>query len=215
MNSLGHDPAPENGPKSPNEWGVLIIISFFFFLLICLELFRDFTIYKLSVPFFVASWVILLVIHELGHALAARFLGWGVSLISIGTGRILAKVEIADMPIEFRTIPLSGFVMPEVRDLTAPRLKQFIIYSAGPGIEILLVCLIAVVFGPSTLLQKTPDVGLVALQSFCVAALTGAIINLIPLPHSTSSGTGWSDGLGMLLSWTIPDEVFRQRLKPS
>lgn len=212
MNSLGHDPAPENGPKTPNEWGVLLIISFFFFLLLCLELFREFTVYKLSVPFFLISWIVLLVIHELGHALAARFLGWGVSLISIGTGRILAKLEMAGMPIELRTIPLSGFVVPKVRDLTAPRLKQFVIYSAGPGIELLLVALITWAAGPAMLLQKTPDAGVIALQSFCVAALAGALLNLIPLPHHSSKGTGWSDGLGMLLSWSIPDEVFRQRM---
>lgn len=213
MSSPGNDPAPEKGPETPNEWGILVIVSFFFFLLLGLELFRDFSVYKLSVPFFLISWVVLLVVHEMGHALAARLLGWGVSLISIGAGRILTTKIVAGMPIEFRIIPLSGFVVPEVRDLIAPRLKQFVIFAAGPGIELLLVAVAAVIFGTDSLLQRTPHVGIIAVQSFCVAALTGAVMNLVPLPHSTSNGTGWSDGLGMVMSWSIPDEVFRQRLR--
>jgi len=45
-----------------------------------------------------------------------------------------------------------------------------------------------------------------------VAALFGAIFNLIPFPHRTAEGTAWSDGLGMILCWRIPDEEFRKRM---
>lgn len=133
------DPPPDRPPGTPNEWGVLVILSFFFGLFLLLELAREFEVAKLSVPFFLIAWVFLLVLHEFGHALAARFLGWRVERISIGSGMVRYERSILGMPVEFRTLPLSGFVLPRPVDLTAPRLKQFLIYAAGPGIELLTV----------------------------------------------------------------------------
>jgi len=203
---------PDRGPKSKNEWGVLLVISFFFALLIVLELARDFTPAKWSVPFFLASWVVLLVLHEFGHALAAWALGWKVQLISIGTGKVRATITVHGVPIEFRTIPLSGFVLPKPTDLVSPQLKQFVIYASGPGIELITVAIALGVFGWDGLLQRTTDIGIIAVQSYCIAAVFGAGMNLIPFSHKTADGTAWSDGLGMLLCWKIPDELFKQRI---
>lgn len=202
---------PDRGPKSKNEWGVLFIISFFFGLLLVLELARDFSPAKWSVPFFLIAWVALLVLHELGHALAAALLGWKVRLISIGTGKVRVTITVRDVPIEFRTIPLSGFVIPEPTDLVSPRLKQFIIYAAGPGIELLTVGLAVAIFSWDGLMQRTQDVGVIAVQSYCVAAVFGAGMNLIPFSHKNANGAGWSDGLGMILCWKIPDKDFLKR----
>lgn len=213
MHFIHPDDQPDRGPKSKNEWGVLLIISFFFFLLIVLELVRDFTPQKWSAPFFLIAWIGLLVLHEFGHAAAAWALGWRVRLISIGTGKVRAVVTVRNVPIEFRTLPLSGFVIPQPTDLVSPRLKQFLIYAAGPGIELLTVAVIVAVLGWDGLLQRSENVGLIAVQSYCVAAVFGAGMNLIPFPHQTKDGTGWSDGLGMLLCWKIPDEVFAERIK--
>ena len=66
---------PDRAPQTPNEWGVLVLLSFFFALFIFLELAQDFSVAKLSVPFFLISWVILLILHEFGHALMAKMLG--------------------------------------------------------------------------------------------------------------------------------------------
>lgn len=213
MNFLHPDDPPDRGPETKNEWGVLLIIAFFFFFLIVLELARDFTPAKWSVPFFLISWVGLLVLHEFGHAAAAWAVGWRVRLISIGTGKIRAVVTVQEVPVEWRTVPLSGFVIPQPTDLVLPRLKQFVIYAAGPGIELITVALIAAIFGTDSLLRKTDDVGVIALQSYCVAAIFGAGLNLIPFSHQTKEGSGWSDGLGMLLCWRIPDEIFARRIE--
>lgn len=207
-----HDDLPDKGPESKNEWGILAIISFFFVFLIVLELSRDFTPRKWSVPFFLISWVILLVIHEFGHAFAAWALGWKVRMISIGTGKVRMTITVRDVPIEFRTIPLSGFVIPQPADFVSPQLKQFVIYAAGPGIELITVGIALAIVGWDGMLQRTDHVGMIALQSYCVAATFGAVWNLIPLSHKTADGAGWSDGLGMLLCWKIPDEEFRKRM---
>jgi len=204
---------PDRAPQTPNEWGVLVIFSFFFALFIFLELAQDFSVAKLSAPFFLISWVILLVLHEFGHALMAKMLGWQILLVSIGHGLVRARIAVLGTPVEFRTLPLSGFVLPRPTDLVAPRLKQFLIYAAGPGIELAAVAVIVALIGPDTLLRRTPEVGLIAAQSFCVAAIFGALFNLIPFPHRTAEGTAWSDGLGMILCWRIPDEEFRKRME--
>ncbi|MEX2577924.1 MAG: M50 family metallopeptidase [Verrucomicrobiales bacterium] len=203
---------PDRGPKTKNEWGILVIVSFFFGLFLVLEIAREFTVAKLSIPFFLVSWVVLLIVHECGHALAAWMLGWRIRLVSIGTGKVRFALHLRDVPIEFRTIPLSGFVQPQPTDLVAPRTKQFVIYAAGPGIELIAVGLAVWWFGAAELLQRTPDAGMIAVQSYCVAAILGAGMNLIPFSHRTAEGTGWSDGLGMLLCWRIPDEVFQRRI---
>jgi hypothetical protein len=203
---------PDRGPETPNERGVKVIISLTFVVLIGLELGKDFTVAKLSVPFFLISWVILLLVHEFGHALAAKFLGWKVDLVCIGTGKVRFRRRILGMPVEFRTIPISGFAQPRPADLISPQLKQCVIYAAGPSIELFLVAVIAFFVGPAELLQRSNDVGLVAWQSFCVAAIFGAGFNLIPFPHQTRDGVAWSDGMGMIMSWKIPTSVFAERV---
>ncbi len=203
---------PDRGPETPNEWGVMVIIALTFAVLIGLELAKDFTVAKLSVPFFLISWVILLVVHEFGHALAAKFLGWQVDLVCIGTGKVRFRRRIFGMPVEFRSIPISGFAQPRPADLISPQLKQCVIYAAGPGIELLLVAVIAALVGPNAMLHRSQEVWIVALQSFCVAAVFGAGFNLIPFPHQTRNGVAWSDGLGIIMSWKIPTSEFEKRL---
>ncbi len=203
---------PDRGPETPNEWGVMVIIALTFAVLIGLELAKDFTVAKLSVPFFLISWVILLVVHEFGHALAAKFLGWHVDLVCIGTGKVRFRRRIFGMPVEFRSIPISGFAQPRPADLISPQLKQCVIYAAGPGIELLLVAVIAALVGPNAMLHRSQEVWIVALQSFCVAAVFGAGFNLIPFPHQTRNGVAWSDGLGIIMSWKIPTSEFEKRL---
>lgn len=192
------------------------MFSFLFIALFTAEILRDFKVAKLSLPFFLISWVLLLAIHEFGHALMARALGWRVDLICLGFGKIRRTLIILGMEVEIRTIPLSGFVRPRPLDLISPRLKNFLIYSAGPGIELLLVAAIFLILGPSTLLHRSESITLIATQSFCIAALFGALFNLIPLPHRNDDGSqSWSDGLGMILCWTLPEEFFNQQLKNS
>lgn len=205
---------PERSPQTPNEWGILVILSFFFGLFLVVELAQAFTVQKLSVPFFLLSWVVLLPIHEAGHALVARGLGWRVERICIGAGRVRHQRTVFGVPVEFRTIPLTGFVMPRPVNLRAARLKLSLIFSAGPGIELLAVGLIALLLGPDRLLSPSASPLMIAVQSFCVAALVGAGLNLIPLPHATREGRAWSDGLGMIAAWGLTDEDLK-RLRDS
>lgn len=203
---------PDRPPANAPEKWTIGLFSLIFFGLFTAEIARDFQVAKLSLPFFLISWVILLVVHEFGHALMARALGWEVDLISLGSGKIRRRLRVLGMDVEIRTIPLSGFVRPRPLDHISPHLKNFLIYAAGPGIEILLVLIIALTLGFSTLLQRSESIALIATQSFCLAALFGAIFNLIPFPHRNNDGSqSWSDGLGMILCWTIPDSHYGEQ----
>lgn len=213
MSQFNDGKPPLRSPKTKNEWGILVIISFFFALFLCVDLGMEFTASKLSVPFFLASWIILLILHEFGHAIMARLLGWKVELIAIGFGKPRARITVLGMPVEFRTVPLSGFAQPRAADLVLPRLKQFLIYGAGPGIELIAVAVVGYLSGWDSLLQRSADPGMIALQSFCVAALLGVFLNLIPIPHETEEGTAWSDGLGLVLCWKLPLSFFQQQIQ--
>jgi len=195
---------PDRSPKTPNEWGIIVIISLFFGLFIAVEILSDFAPAKLSFPFFLSSWVLLLVIHEAGHASVAKALGWHVSKIVIGSGVSRVSFSLGSTRVEFRSIPLSGFVVPLQTDTIAPRLKHFCIYAAGPGIELLLVVILLLALGPETLLQRTDHISTIATQSFIVAALLGALINLVPFSFVSGGKQSWSDGMGMIMCWRLP-----------
>ncbi|MEM7144578.1 MAG: site-2 protease family protein [Verrucomicrobiota bacterium] len=207
-------PAPRDDPDPPPltraQRDVYLFFLLTFFALVTIGVVDDFTPGKLAAPFFILSWAILLVIHELGHALMARALGWRVDLISLGFGKVRHTLRWWNMPVEIRTVPVSGFVIPRPLNLTLPKLKNCLIYAAGPGIEILLVLILLVALGKDTMLTRTDSIPVIAAQAFSVAALTGAILNLVPLSHKhsddpadTSPGNP-SDGLGMILAWFLP-----------
>ncbi len=190
-----------------------MIISFFFVLFLAVELGTRFSLAKLSVPFFFLSWALLLALHEVGHAFAAGLLGWKVEKISIGLGREIGSFQIGEALVELRLLPLAGFVIPRPRNLSRPRLKYFLIFAAGPGIELLLVGLLVLTCGSEELLTRSDSVSIIAVQSCCIAALWGAFFNLIPFPHQSEEGTSWSDGLGMILCWKLTDEWFEEHRK--
>ncbi|MEM7697885.1 MAG: site-2 protease family protein [Verrucomicrobiota bacterium] len=207
------DEPPDKPPRSKNEWGILIILSFFFCLLLIADLLQDFSPAKWSLPFFLISWVLLLFIHEFAHAAMARWLGWGVDHVCIGAGKLRASCRIFGMRTDFRTIPLSGYMVPIVGDLRWPQGKQSLIYAAGPGSELLLVGLLVSLLGPEAMLSRTEEIWLIAIQAFSVAALLGALLNLIPFSTKGPDGRAMSDGLGILVSWKIPTSDFRARMK--
>lgn len=197
---------PERSPKTSNELGITLILSLFFGLFLLVDLFSDYNPRKLSVPFFLAAWILLLVIHEFAHAVVAQAVGWKVCQIVIGSGRCRFGFKIRHTLIEFRSIPLSGFVIPQQTDCIAPRLKHFCIYAAGPGVELFLSAVLVYFIGSESLFQRTNEIPIIAAQSLIVAALLGSFINMLPISFSAEGKRSFSDGLGMILCWRFPLE---------
>ena len=72
---------------------------------------------------------------------------------------------------------------------------------------------VALAVGLDVLTTRTDDIGLIVVQSLCVAALVGVVINLVPHSVPTQNGRMANDGMGILLSFTLPDEHFLARMK--
>ena len=187
-------------PSSKAEKIFIIVISAVFLFMMVMEISTNFEPKKLGALLFVVFWAPLLFIHEFGHALMARILGWEVKRVVLGVGKIMMVGRLFNAPVEVRSIPLEGFVQIAPKTLELARFKHALIYFAGPGLELLVFFLIGNWLGGfEELFTITNDISRIALQSFAFAALAGAILNLIPLGILTKDGSTPNDGMGILL----------------
>lgn len=203
---------PERPPQGGERWMVAGFAAGFVGLMV-LALLEDYEPRKLSVIFVVLSWIPLLVIHEAGHAVVARACGWEVERVVIGFGRTWRTFLIGGTPVIFKTVPLSGYVLPRPRDLRSPRLKNSLIYAGGPGFEWIAALAVLFLTGPDVMFQPSEAIPVIAAQSFCVAAALGLVFNLVPHRIYSEGSESWSDGLGILASWKLPDRHFARRIK--
>lgn len=208
------DPSPQRGPQTPNEQllvGLLITLAAS---LLALEFAQDFQPAKLSFFFFVFFWFPLLALHEAAHAAMASVLGWSVDKVVIGIGRPLRSFHIGSIAVEWRLLPLEGFTRCRPTNLELPRVKNALIYLAGPGIEILLAVFILVIVSPNHLLRHSDQVGMIALQTLAVTSCCAGIMNLIPFSIRTPQKTIVNDGLGILLAIITPRHKYIEALRP-
>ncbi len=188
-------------PATKGEKIFLLIVALAFLFMMSMEIISNYEPKKLGALLFLLFWIPLLFIHEFGHAIMAKLLGWKVQRTVIGFGRVLFNTRLLGAPMQIRTIPLEGFVQIAPTTLKLARIKHALIYFAGPGIELLVFFIIMLMLGGmQQLFSITDDYSRIALQSFAFAALAGAIINLIPLGIITQNGSTPNDGLGIILS---------------
>ncbi len=204
--NVDYDPAPRL-PVSPGERMIVFALGFGLLALLGLDLARGFSASKLSVLFVLAFWGPLLVLHELGHALAAHLLGWRVTEIVIGFGRELRRFRVGETRVRVRAVPVEGYVLLHPTSTVHARWQQALIYFAGPFTELLLLGVLAPLLDFS-MPGPQASVGRVALESLGLTAALGALCTLFPY---RSQGNP-SDGLGIVMSFIASEESFRQRL---
>lgn len=193
---------------SKSEARITTIVGGVITLLFAAAIFDEFSTRKLSIVFFFVFWVPLLVIHELGHALMAKALGWHVREIVIGFGRTIWQRQIGETRLVVKLAPLEGYVLPAPSDRNRMRLKSALIYAAGPGAELVLLTAAIAALGWDTVFNDSDAVSLVALESLALVILIGAGFNL--LPFRTDGAV--SDGLGIVSSPFMSDEEIELRL---
>jgi len=187
-------------PTSKAEKIFLLVISIVFLFMMSMEIMTNYEPKKLGALLFVIFWIPLLFIHEFGHAIMAKALGWRVKRIVIGFGKVLVTRKLLNAPMEIRSIPLEGFVQIAPSTIQLARVKHALIYFSGPGIELLIFLIIMLSLGGfDQLFIVSNDYFRIALQSFAFAALAGAIINLIPIGIMTQDGSTPNDGLGIIM----------------
>jgi hypothetical protein len=203
-------------PTSKAEKVFLVVMSLAFFSMMVMEVITDYEPKKLGAVLFVVFWIPLLFIHEFGHAMMARLLGWRVNRIVIGVGKIFTQTRFLNAPMEIRMIPLEGFVQIAPKTLQFARLKHALIYFAGPGIELLLFFLIVAYLGSfEQFFTISNDYVKIALQSFAFAGLVGAVLNLIPMGILTRDGSTPNDGMGILLCLFATELDYESWIKES
>ncbi len=200
------DPAPRL-PLSAAERRAILVAFVLFLGLLAAELLREPTAAKLGLMFLLLAWGPLLVVHELGHAIAARLVGWRVSEIVIGFGPELARFQLGSTLVRVKAAPVEAYALPGPPRLRSPRLESAFVCFAGPGAE-LVVLLGLYAFADGRLFTRTDESGLLALQGAAAAIGLGLFFNLLPLPV----GGGLTDGLGILVSLVLSRSHFRAAL---
>ncbi len=109
---------------------------------------------------FIAALAVMILLHELGHFLAARLMGIPIEEFGIGfPPRLFTLFEANGTRYTLNLIPLGGFVRPKVLNdgqdggdvvdalTVAPPLKQLVVAVAGPLMNLLIaVLLYALIF---------------------------------------------------------------------
>ncbi len=208
------DPSPEQKPQTPNEQLLVGLMITLAASLLVLEFAQDFQPAKLSFFFFIFFWFPLLVLHEAAHAAMATLLGWSVDKVVIGIGRPLRAFQVGSIAVEWRLLPLEGFTRCCPTNLELPRVKNVLIYMAGPGSELLLAALILIAVGPNHLLHSSENIGMIALQTLVATSCCSGIMNLIPFSIQTPQKTIVNDGLGIILALITPRKKYIEVLKP-
>jgi hypothetical protein len=162
---------------------------------------------QVAVVAFFLAWGPLLVVHELGHALAAISVGWQVSEIALGFGRELWRFSIAGTLVRVKLLPVEGYVRPSPRTPGWARWKSAWIYLWGPGAE-LLVAAGLYLASDGRLFQRSDVPRVLALQGVAAAIGLSLVFNLLPLPL----GGRVNDGLGIFISLLAPRDAWASHL---
>ncbi len=84
---------------------------------------------------------LLIVIHELGHLVAARLVGVPIASFSVGFGPKLWKRRYGQVEYSLRAFPLGGFVVPDTDEWefgVIPLHKRLIFFVGGPLANLLV-----------------------------------------------------------------------------
>lgn len=87
----------------------------------------------------IVSFVAALVLHELGHAVAARLCRVPIKQAGLGWGPKLFGVRVSDVDVQLRLLPIGAYLQLDMIALQArPLLQQLLVLGAGIGVNLAL-----------------------------------------------------------------------------
>lgn len=90
----------------------------------------------------IVSFIAALVLHELGHFVAARVCGVPIKQAGLGWGPKLCGVRISNIDYQLRALPLGAYIRMDMVALQArPLLQQLFVLGAGVGVNLILCVL--------------------------------------------------------------------------
>ena len=91
---------------------------------------------------FIFSFIGALVLHELGHFLAARICSVPIKQAGLGWGPKLLGVRVSKVDCQLRALPVGAYIQMDMVALqTRPLLQQLFVLGAGVGVNLLLCVL--------------------------------------------------------------------------
>jgi hypothetical protein len=140
--------------------------------------------------------IILTIIHELGHILAAFMTKAKIFQVTIGLGRILYNRDFWGIEWVFRAIPICGYTLIGFNNRKLYRLRSFLTSLGGPLANCLLI------FAGMILLFHVSSPWLLAvLRPFIAANVFELLFSLLPRKVNFAGIITQSDGLTLL---TVP-----------
>ena len=121
----------------------------------------------------IVSFFAALVLHELGHYVAARMCAVPIKQIGLGWGPKIFGIRFSQLDCQVRLLPVGAYVQMDMRTLQSrPLMQQLFVLGAGIGVNLVLCVL---TWG----------------SMFSAINLALAIGNLIPLYQLD----GWKSGM--------------------
>jgi len=80
-----------------------------------------------------------ILLHELGHAIAAWLGNWTVFRFRVGAGAEWCRFKVRDTEVSFGAWPFSGFVLAVAKTPTFFRTKRLLFLLAGPAVDVILL----------------------------------------------------------------------------
>jgi tetratricopeptide (TPR) repeat protein len=160
--------------------------------------------FALNCSLLLALLALLVVPHELGHALVGRLAGQRVFAVCIGHGPLLGSLRLLGTRWQLRAFADGGTTYTGAPSLRFSRLRLFLMLLGGPLLNGLLLAAAlwwrppAALVGQLTRWPAAP--GLLLLPAFVVANGTHLLLALVPSRTRAAGGVHTSDGLQLLLT---------------
>ena len=149
-------------------------------------------------PFLLLAFLpVVVVLHEMGHAVASFLVGHRILAVGIGVGPGVA-VWLGRLALAIGLLPVGGYVVSGSVDPRGYRSKRLFVGGAGLAVNALLIAASPLLDGPSG------TAGFFALANVLVL-----VENLVPYTLKTAQGPIRTDGLGLLR--TALDSEWRLR----
>jgi tetratricopeptide (TPR) repeat protein len=144
-----------------------------------------------------------IVLHEAGHAVAARALGLQVPRVQIGTGRPVARRRWGQTTVALHAFPLMGLTYMGGQRLGGLKGRLWVSIAAGPAVSLAIIATVLAWREPLHVGDIVLPYAAVA-SRFSLRELVGfanlwqLALNLVPLPLFRSRGIQRNDGALML-----------------
>jgi len=144
--------------------------------------------------------VVLLPIHEGGHALAARLVGAEIERFVLGYGPVVFRRWVAGVDVVVHAFPVQGFV--SIADFAhAPRSARIFVYAAGVAAEAVAVGVALLFVGDAMSWTGSISVERAVAMAGVTALTLSVVANLIPrvaLRQPNGEGGEVNDGRRIL-----------------